>query len=538
MTSILKKYRISTTIGILISLTTVFTSMSMVNFASATTTSDQTTIDTLAQQLVTDSLKVHDGGTAQTLAQPVLSVLSAPGFDWNEVMFGTDSLSASQSQASAALTSTVQQLSTFDLMTTSAATSAITNAVTELQTLNTNVAESDALSFISSMVNNGPSTMLSLLGVPSSQYAQTLHSTFASELSGSSAAIQAVFSLQGPNAATSTTTAVVSGGAGGGAVVDTATTTPTTTTTTTSPTGSQFQTTLTTQSVSTSGSQMTTTDGNSQVLLVIPASAFSQAEQVGITGEDPSSVQINIPSDMSAITAVGVTFSGAAPTQPITLTIQNAGITQNSQVYKLNQGTLTPVQATVTNGQAVITFTSDPDFIIATPTITTTTTSTPSSATNTTSTTGSTTYLQGGSTGASSLPKMKKYQRAILLNGHYEVIPALVRHKTTFMPIWYLGYALKQIGYTYYWNGKVWRITTPATVKLDRFKSKPGKGTMGIELNGTLVERVTGIVAQDPNTNELTTYMPIWYLMQALKRVGVSTTWNGKVFGFTNIKQY
>lgn len=56
----------------------------------------QSSIQSLATNIAADAAKVHDGGLAQTVAEPMLNVLTNASFDWNEVMFGTDTLSPSQ----------------------------------------------------------------------------------------------------------------------------------------------------------------------------------------------------------------------------------------------------------------------------------------------------------------------------------------------------------------------------------------------------------------------------------------------------------
>ena len=57
-----------------------------------------------------------------------------------------------------------------------------------------------------------------------------------------------------------------------------------------------------------------------------------------------------------------------------------------------------------------------------------------------------------------------------------------------------------------------------------------GKGNMTIALDGQVVESVAGVVAVEPIHGNLTTYMPIWYVMQALQRAGIRSDWTGRLW--------
>jgi hypothetical protein len=54
-----------------------------------------------------------------------------------------------------------------------------------------------------------------------------------------------------------------------------------------------------------------------------------------------------------------------------------------------------------------------------------------------------------------------------------------------------------------------------------------------IYLNGKLVTNAIGLATEDPNTHQATTYMPIWYVLQTLKHVGVKYTWDGRKLDIT-----
>ncbi|MCY0892758.1 MAG: hypothetical protein OWR52_04505 [Acidibacillus sp.] len=53
---------------------------------------------------------------------------------------------------------------------------------------------------------------------------------------------------------------------------------------------------------------------------------------------------------------------------------------------------------------------------------------------------------------------------------------------------------------------------------------------MQIYVNQVLTFHPDGLYAIDPNSEKNTTFMPIWYVMQSLKRLGIRSTWNGSVW--------
>ena len=102
---------------------------------------------------------------------------------------------------------------------------------------------------------------------------------------------------------------------------------------------------------------------------------------------------------------------------------------------------------------------------------------------------------------------------------------------TTYMPIWYVDEALKAAGYIASWNGSshTWSLTR--TVPANYYsKLSVGTGNTNIDVNGTLVKKVNTIVIKDPaggaNAQD-TTYMPIYYIDQLFKSVGIFFSWNG-----------
>lgn len=126
------------------------------------------------------------------------------------------------------------------------------------------------------------------------------------------------------------------------------------------------------------------------------------------------------------------------------------------------------------------------------------------------------------------------YQTEIVLGKKVLSHPYGFAHAgTTYMPIWYVMQALSQLGIQTTWNGKVWNMKVPATMSVDLQHVQLAKGTMQLELNGHEVEAVYGLVAIDPSSHHATTYMPIWYVMQALQRIGVQSTWAKMIWTLT-----
>jgi len=109
-------------------------------------------------------------------------------------------------------------------------------------------------------------------------------------------------------------------------------------------------------------------------------------------------------------------------------------------------------------------------------------------------------------------------------------------HFTEFIPVYYVMQGLQTLGYTVTWNGntQVLNITTPSGVVPNFRNLNPGSdGTTKIEVNGTVVQYAPRVVAKDQLTGVMTTFMPIYYLNEALNVVGVANTYNGKTWTLT-----
>lgn len=96
------------------------------------------------------------------------------------------------------------------------------------------------------------------------------------------------------------------------------------------------------------------------------------------------------------------------------------------------------------------------------------------------------------------------------------------------MPIWYLMQALDKLNIQSTWQNKVWSLTTQGQPNLNQVQ--PGNGSSSIVVNGTLVQKVDELVANDPASGQSTTYMPAWYVMQVLKRLNINSNWNGTIW--------
>lgn len=121
----------------------------------------------------------------------------------------------------------------------------------------------------------------------------------------------------------------------------------------------------------------------------------------------------------------------------------------------------------------------------------------------------------------------------ILLNGNVvSTAMGFVNQNTTYLPIWYVNPLLEKLGITSTWDGHNWKLTLPPTITPD-LSNLPGgaQSSDTISLNGVVVERDAAIAYPDPSTNQPTTFVPIWYLMQVLNRIHAASDWNGTDWG-------
>lgn len=127
-------------------------------------------------------------------------------------------------------------------------------------------------------------------------------------------------------------------------------------------------------------------------------------------------------------------------------------------------------------------------------------------------------------------------QKHVLINGNEVTEPFGItaidpnsHNLTTYMPIWYIMQCLKLFGITSSWNGKTWILNLQPymTVNGDFSKVTAIPGYKQIYLNKTLIASTPSIAYTDPYSGGITTYMPIYYVMQILKSIGITPSWDG-----------
>lgn len=129
---------------------------------------------------------------------------------------------------------------------------------------------------------------------------------------------------------------------------------------------------------------------------------------------------------------------------------------------------------------------------------------------------------------AATAPQYQFSQKVIQLNGSVVTKPSgFAYNHTTYMPIWYVMHTLQSLGIQSTWKNNVWNLTVPSTFQVDASNIKVGTGSIQLEINGTLMHKVNGITAVDPASGHATTFIPIWYIQQILRRIGISSPWDG-----------
>ncbi|MCY0889353.1 MAG: glycosyl hydrolase family 18 protein [Alicyclobacillaceae bacterium] len=124
--------------------------------------------------------------------------------------------------------------------------------------------------------------------------------------------------------------------------------------------------------------------------------------------------------------------------------------------------------------------------------------------------------------------------RQIDVNSITEEKPyGFVHHGTTYMPIWYVMQALKGLGVESTWTNGIWNLNTSTPIANSSFIAENQSGQVHIEINGKLLQRVTGLVATDPDSGSPTCYIPIWYMMQVLRTIGIQSSWNGQTWNLS-----
>lgn len=286
------------------------------------------------------------------------------------------------------------------------------------------------------------------------------------------------------------------------------------------PPASELSTIVTSQTLTSTGGTINEMVGNTGIQVTVPEGAFAQDETLNITTEALSQLSMklkNEPPHTQLVVVIGVNFSGPSPKFPITVTLTSPAISPTSQIFKLStDGELTPIKASLKAGEAVISFTSDPDFVVVNSDVV----KQPTPAKRKPQTVD--------------MSKLKSYQRVVEVGNDQWAVPVLVRHHMTYMAVGNIMEALRtSAGLMSTWNGHQWDLLTNS--QLGPQHLRPGHGKQSIQVNGKLVRRMTVIGSKDPETTRRTTYMPIWYVMQVLNHVGLTSKWNGTTW--TIIKQ-
>lgn len=131
--------------------------------------------------------------------------------------------------------------------------------------------------------------------------------------------------------------------------------------------------------------------------------------------------------------------------------------------------------------------------------------------------------------------------RSVSLNGTilskpYALVASDGSNETTYMPIWYIGQALTEAGFSQSWNGQThtWNLSTSATANFSGIGV--GAGSADILVNGKLVKRINTHIERDPaagSDGQATVYMPIYYVQQILRAAGISASWNGRTWSIS-----
>lgn len=113
---------------------------------------------------------------------------------------------------------------------------------------------------------------------------------------------------------------------------------------------------------------------------------------------------------------------------------------------------------------------------------------------------------------------------------------------TAYVPIWYVSGVLNKAGISSTWNGTSWSLHVPNTFQVNLsnipYSSTSAYNNTTLQLNGQAVVRLHSIAYRDPMGDVLTTYVPIWYLEQALKRIGLKSDWNGTTWTITSTQSF
>ncbi|QRF23572.1 hypothetical protein FY534_07735 [Alicyclobacillus sp. TC] len=112
---------------------------------------------------------------------------------------------------------------------------------------------------------------------------------------------------------------------------------------------------------------------------------------------------------------------------------------------------------------------------------------------------------------------------------------------TSALPLYYINEALGEIsGLSADWNGNTRElsISVPGSVSLNmsnlpKVQNTMAENEMAFVINGQVVAYAPYFVAKDPSSGIYTSYVPIYYLGEVVKRLGVTEDWNGTHLAYT-----
>jgi hypothetical protein len=135
-------------------------------------------------------------------------------------------------------------------------------------------------------------------------------------------------------------------------------------------------------------------------------------------------------------------------------------------------------------------------------------------------------------------PQYKMYATSIEWNGSVVSQPQHIvapdpwgGTPTSWLPVWYVYTALTNLGIKTTWDGNYLNMQAPSSMPV-ALSNQPSGGTvtdktMAVQINGKTVLYAPRITATDPASGQGTTYVPIYYLELAVKRLGVTPGWDG-----------
>ncbi|MCY0870418.1 MAG: hypothetical protein OWT27_07490, partial [Firmicutes bacterium] len=109
-------------------------------------------------------------------------------------------------------------------------------------------------------------------------------------------------------------------------------------------------------------------------------------------------------------------------------------------------------------------------------------------------------------------------------------VPVLVRNnaingkRTAFLPVAALDDVLRAMGLNADWRAPVWDLSDPHAVSYTDVRLLPDTSAQ-LQINGDPVLNFDSGRAHDALTGRSGTVVPVWYLLQALRRTGVKARW-------------